>query len=625
MNILESIKSPDDVKKLTQDETGTLCAQLREFLIENVARTGGHLASNLGAVELTVAIHKVFDTSKDRLVFDVGHQCYVHKILTVRKPDFDTLRKLGGLSGFPKPSESIHDAFTAGHASNSISAALGIARARTLAKENYSVIAFIGDGALTGGLSFEGLGDAGESGEPIIIILNDNGMSITQNVGGVARYLARQRLKPSYAAFKKRYRRLMEILPAGRSIYRFTHKIKTGIKEALLQCSVFESMGLQYAGPIDGHNVRQVAEALEWARKQNVPTVVHTLTKKGKGYEFSEQSPEEYHGVGSFDQISGISGDKDITFSSVFGDELMHIADAHPKVCAITASMASGTGLMEFALRYPDRFFDTGITEGHAAVMAAGMASQGAVPVFAVYSTFLQRSYDMLLHDIAICGHHVVLAVDRAGLVSGDGETHQGLYDVAYLTSIPNMTVLCPASYAELRDMLRQAILDINGPVAVRYPKGSEGRYKDGGAEASKLLCRGDDFTLVTYGETVNTALAAAESLAQDSISLDVIKLGCINPLDTTLIEHSVKRTKRLLILEESSEKGSIGERIGAALISSAIAPEHFILLNTGDAFVPCGDIDDLRKLCAIDAESVCSAIKGRIYAKIQTRRPPDR
>ena len=614
MNILNRIESPADVKELNAQDTDALCAQIREFLIKSVAKTGGHLASNLGVVELTVAIHKVFDTSKDRLVFDVGHQSYVHKILTGRRSQFDTLRQFGGISGFSKPSESIHDAVISGHASNSISAALGIARARTLSRDNYCSIALIGDGALTGGLAFEGLSDAGASGEPIIIILNDNGMSITKNVGGVASYLARQRLKPSYSAFKKKYRRLMDILPGGRAIYNFTHKTKVMIKEAILHCSMFEEMGLQYSGAIDGHNVNRVVEALQWAKKQDVPTVVHIITTKGKGYEFSEQSPEYYHGVGPFNHMYGVEDAGESTFSSVFGNELVRIANDNPKVCAITASMTTGTGLTKFANRHPERFFDTGIAEGHAVTMAAGMASQGAIPVFAVYSSFLQRSYDMLLHDVAISGLHVIFAIDRAGLVAGDGETHQGIYDIAYLSSVPGITIFCPSSFAELRDMLRHAIDNIKGPIAVRYPRGEEGRYKDGGTDDVKLIREGRDFTLVTYGETINIALDAADMLEKENYSIEIIKPGRVYPLDFSDIKKSVKKTKRLLVLEECSARGSISELIGTTLTSSSdIELKSFVSLNVGNTFIPSGEVDELRKLCQIDAQSVSSAIKQEL------------
>jgi len=624
LGILDNINSPADVKALPEVKLDALCRELREFLIKSVSKTGGHLASNLGVVELTVAMHRVFDTAKDRIVFDVGHQSYVHKLLTGRKAAFQTLRQYGGLAGFPKPSESVHDAFISGHASTSISAALGIARARTLSRCDYSVVALLGDGALTGGLAFEGLSDTGESGEPIVIILNDNGMSITSNVGGIARYLSRLRMKPSYATFKKRYRRLMELLPGGRAIYRFTHRLKTLLKEALLRCSMFEDMGLQYTGPVDGHNIERIVEALEWANRQSTPTVVHVLTQKGRGYAHSEQSPENYHGVCPFDHGNGVASRESMTFSSVFGEELVKLAGIDPRICAITASMAIGTGLGGFAERYPERFFDVGIAEGHAVVMAAGMASRGAMPVFAVYSTFLQRSFDMLLHDVAIGGLHVVFAVDRAGLVPGDGETHQGVYDVAYLSSVPGMTVFCPASFAELRDMLRHAIENVAGPVAVRYPRGGEGAYKDGGVDNAKCIRVGKDITLVTYGVNINTAIEASKKLKKDGISVEIIKLGCINPIDFTAIATSVAKTGRLMVLEECAGRGAVGEKIATELIqnpglldkgslSEVTGLKGIMLLNTGDVLAPCGEIDELRKLCGIDVESICTRIREEV------------
>jgi len=605
------INSPAELKELSEDKLSELCAEIREFLIKSVAETGGHLASNLGVVELTVAIHRIFDTSKDKLIFDVGHQCYVHKMLTGRRDDFDTLRQFGGLSGFPKPSESVHDALIAGHASTSISAALGMARARTLTHADFSVIALIGDGALTGGLAYEALSDAGESGEPMVIILNDNGMSINGNVGGMARYLSRKRMKPSYAVFKRRYKRFLEILPGGRAIYKFTHSIKRAIKETLLNCSMFEEMGLQYIGPLDGHDLKTLQRALSWAKSLNEPVVVHVITQKGRGYSYSENSPEEYHGVAPFDYKTGaVNGGGNKTFSSVFGQELEEITKRDPRICAITASMTDGTGLHGFAERYPERFFDVGIAEEHAAVMAAGMAAQGMIPVFAVYSTFLQRSYDMLIHDIAISGLHVVLAVDRAGLVPGDGETHQGVFDVAFLTSIPGMTVLCPASFAELSDMLRLSVQEITGPVAIRYPRGGEGEYTDGGADQAKCVLEGRDYTIVTYGISVNTALAAARELARDGIFVEIIKLGFINPIDYKTIEDSVAKTDRLLVLEECAGRGCVGENIAATISLDKVALKNVILMNTGEVFPSCGDVEDLRKFCKIDSGSVVRAIR---------------
>ena len=609
MELLDSLNLPADIKNLSDTELEALCNELRQFMIRSVSKTGGHLASNLGVVELTVAIHRVFDTARDRIVFDVGHQSYVHKILTGRKYRFDTLRQYGGLSGFPKPAESRHDAFIAGHASDSISVGLGMARARTLGRREYNVVSVIGDGALTGGLSYEGLSDAGQSGEPLVIILNDNGMSITPNVGGMAKYLSRQRLKPSYTAFKKHYRRLMEKVPGGRHIYRVTHAVKSAFKEALLHCSMFEEMGLQYAGPIDGHNIKRLVESLLWAKSLGEPVVIHVITQKGKGYVYSENTPDRYHGVSPFDYKKGIVSRDGASFSTVFGDELIVLAQRDWRVCAITAAMTSGTGLERFAEKYPERFFDVGIAEGHGASMAAGLAAQECLPVFAVYSTFLQRSYDMLVHDIALSNLHVVLAVDRAGLVGSDGETHQGIYDIGFLSTIPNMTILCPASYEELRDMLRRAVFEETGPVAVRYPKGGEGRYRQGGAESSVLVKAGRDVTLVTYGVNINTALDAADTLAVLGISVEIIKLGVILPIDYSLIDESIQKTGHLLVLEECTEQGGVGQKIAQHIAESAVVLASLRQINLGSRFVPQGSIDELRAAYGLDADSVAEAI----------------
>lgn len=510
--ILDHMDSPADVKGLNENQARQLCAELRDFLVREVSRTGGHLASNLGVVELTVAIHRVFDTSVDRLVFDVGHQCYVHKALTGRRELFDTLRQFGGLSGFPKPWESVHDAFIAGHASNSVSVALGMARARTLQGKDYHVLALIGDGAMGGGLSFEGLNDAGASGEPLIVILNDNGMSIDPNVGGLSRHLSRLRSTPEYYEFKRRYRQMLTGSQTGKRVYAMSHDVKTVLKKSLLPGStVFENMGFTYMGPVDGHDVEILTQMLVLARDMRRPVLLHVHTVKGKGYPYAQQEPGKYHGVGPFDVETGkplkSSGE---SFSTVFGHELLDLAQKDDRICAVTAAMVDGTGLTEFAHALPKRFFDVGIAEGHGVAMCAGMAQQGMVPVFAVYSSFLQRGYDMLLHDVALNHLHVVLGVDRAGLVGADGETHHGCFDPMYLSQVPGMTVLCPASFAELRRMLHRAVEEIDGPVAVRYPRGGQGRYReDGGDGAFACLREGEDATILTYGILVNQALDA--------------------------------------------------------------------------------------------------------------------
>ena len=598
---------PEQLGGLSDSEAAELCRRLRVRLIDTVSRTGGHLASSLGAVELIVAIHRVFDTGRDRLVFDVGHQCYAHKILTGRNAAMETLRTFGGIAGFPKPVESPSDAFIAGHASNSVSVALGMARARTLQNENYQVLALIGDGALTGGLAYEGLSDAGDSGEPLIVILNDNGMSITRSVGGVAEHLARQRLKPQYLHFKKGYRKVMSVLPLGGHIYNVTHKVKTAIKETLLPCSLFEDMGFTYLGPVDGHDVKRLTQLLSYARELKGPVLLHVRTVKGKGYTPAERNPDLFHGVGRFCVETGEPVHPTApNFSAVFGQALCELAEKDPKICAITAAMQGGTGLNGFAQRFPERFFDVGIAEGHAAAMAAGMAKQGMTPVFAVYSTFLQRSYDMLLHDVALQGLHVVLAVDRAGLVGADGATHHGLFDPAFLDTIPGMTVLCPASFAELRDMLEYAVYEVKGPVAIRYPRGGEGAYQDGAPRHPAVLLReGTDLTLVGCGTLVNELLDCADRLAADGIRAEVVKLNTITPLPLELVARSVKKTGRLLVAEESAEMGGIGQRIAAGLLAVGVPVQGLALASTGRGFVTHGTIPQLRRLCGLDGESL--------------------
>ena len=598
-----------DLHSVSDTEAEEICSRLRRELIETVSKTGGHLGSNLGIVELTVALHRVFDTGSDRLVFDVGHQCYCHKMLTGRSGAMDTLRSFGGISGFPKPKESIHDAFVAGHASNSVSVALGMARARTLQNEKYSVLALLGDGALSGGLAYEGLSDAGESGEPLIVILNDNGMSITKSVGGVAQHLAHQRLKPQYLSLKKAYRKIMDVLPGGRKIYGFTHRVKRAVKDVLLSCSMFEDMGFAYLGPVDGHDVRLLTRLLRYAKEMETPVLLHVRTTKGKGYEPAELNPDAYHGVSPFHIEDGVSvRESKPGFSSVFGETICNLAKEDARICAITAAMQSGTGLDRFSKEFPERFFDVGIAEGHAVTMAAGMAKQGLIPVFAVYSTFLQRAYDMLLHDVAIQGLHVVLAVDRAGLVGEDGETHHGVFDPAFLDTIPGMTVLCPASFQELRSMLHQAIYDISGPVAVRYPRGGESEWKeDCSMGASICLREGSDITLVGYGTMIQTLLKTADQLSEKGIRAEVVKLNTITPIDASMIVNSVRKTGRVLVAEDSVDMNCVGRRVVSALLDAGVNPKAVALQNLGKGFVSHGSVAQLKKLCSLDSNSLCA------------------
>lgn len=607
--ILERIHGPADVKALDRAETQRLCEELHTFLLRSVAKTGGHLASNLGAVELTVAIHRVFDTSRDRLVFDVGHQCYAHKALTGRMEQFPTLRQYGGLSGFPKPNESVHDAFVAGHASNSVSVALGMARARTLLGEDYSVLALIGDGALSGGLAYEGLNNAGASGEPLIVILNDNGMSISRNVGAMSKHLSRLRTKPAYYEFKKAYNRALGTNPVGRAVRTFNHQIKTGVKNTLLpNATLFEDMGFTYVGPIDGHNEEQVEEALRWAKELACPVLLHVRTVKGKGYVPAEREPGKWHGVGPFDVLTGKMKESGESFSSVFGDTLCELAAEDQRVCAITAAMEDGTGLTEFAARYPKRFFDVGIAEAQAAAMAAGMAKQGLIPVFAVYSTFLQRAYDQLIHDTALSNLHVVFAVDRAGFVGADGETHHGIFDATFLSDIPNMTVLCPASFAELRTMLRRAVFEIDGPVAIRYPRGGEERYReDSGDGAFAELRAGGDVTLCAYGTMIDPVLDAADLLAKDGVAARVIKVNRISPFVDADVRRTFAGTKKLIVAEECASVGCVGQRLAAILTEEGTPLEKLYLCNLNKNFPPHGDAKRLREQFHLDAGSIAA------------------
>lgn len=610
--ILERINSPADVKRLSGEETALLCEELRQFLVEQVSRTGGHLASNLGVVELTVAIHRVFDTARDRLVLDVGHQCYVHKALTGRRELFGTLRQFGGLSGFPKPYESGHDAFVAGHASDSVSVALGMARARTLLAKDYHVVAVIGDGALGGGLSFEGLNDAGGSGEPLVVILNDNGMSIDRNVGGLSKHLSRMRTDPEYYEFKKKYRKTLEKLPAGRTLYEWSHEVKSAVKKTLLPplSTVFEEMGFSYMGPVDGHDIQRLTAVLREAREAKRPVLVHVHTVKGNGYAYALREPERFHGVPPFDPATGkVRKESGETFSHVFGETLCQLARQDDRVCAITAAMADGTGLADFAKEFPRRFFDVGIAEGHGVAMAGGMAKQGLVPVFAVYDTFLQRGYDMLVQDLALEKLHAVLAVDRCGIVGADGETHHGCLD--YLSQIPGMTVLVPASFDELRQMLRRAVEDIPGPVAVRYPRGGENGYAGGwNGEAVQVLREGGDAAVVTCGILTGETLRAADALQAEGVGVRVVKLAQVSPLNGKELCAALDGVKRLVVAEDQLRAGGLGERLSALLLEQDAEIGKIRLRNAGTALPTQGSTAQLWHELGLDAEGIAQAVR---------------
>ena len=618
MNILQNIHGHEDLVALTDAQRTCLCKEIREYLVSSVAATGGHLASNLGAVELTVAVETVFNTMRDRLVFDVGHQSYVHKLLTGRQADFARLRQYGGISGFPKPHESDADSFVAGHASSSVSIALGMARARTLLQEDYNVVALLGDGAATGGMVFEGMNDAAESGEPMVIILNDNEMSIDKNVGGVARHLYRLRMKEQYLGLKTRYRNLMSRIPCGRTLYRLSKRFKDRVRRFLLPTTIFENMGLAYLGPVDGHDLPGLIAVLKIARDMDCPVVVHVVTKKGCGYAPAEQEPSRFHGIGKFDPATGKNLSQSApNFSDSFGETMVELAGKDKRICAITAAMPGGTGLLEFKKQYPDRLFDVGIAEEHAVSMAGGLAKQGMIPVVALYSTFLQRSYDQIMQDIALLKLHVVLAIDRAGLVGEDGATHHGVFDVGFLRQIPGMLILAPASRLEQQQMLTWAVQSYHGPVAIRYPRGGDRHFAESSfdsladiAENGLLSChrRGKDVTILTYGTMLENAMEVAELLSARGVEATVLRVLTLSVLPVDQI-ISMTAGKKLLVLEEVS--GGCGIAGALALEIGKKAPEITVYSrDLGKNFVAHGSVSKLYEHCGLDAESVAEYIQ---------------
>lgn len=617
--ILDTITSPADLRGLSYDTLNVLCASLREFIVDSVSRTGGHLASNLGVVELAVALEREFDSSRDRIIYDVGHQSYVHKILTGRRDRFDTLRQYGGLSGFMKPEESVTDPCVTGHASDSVSVALGMAHARTLRNQKYHVVAVIGDGALTGGMAYEALSNAGTSGEPLLVVLNDNNMSIAQNVGGLSRHLARLRVNSRYLRAKVRVKERLARIPGGAAVTRAISRAKARIKSFVLPTSLFEQMGFIYLGPVDGHNLKSVCELLAQAKKIKKPVLLHVITQKGRGYAPSEQEPEKYHGVSRFDPVSGaFAADKKEDFSACFGRELCAFAEKDARICAITAAMPSGTGLTRFASRFPSRFFDVGIAEEHAVAMAAGMAAQGLVPVVAMYSTFLQRAYDQLVHDVAIEGLHVVFCVDRAGIVGADGATHNGVLDIAFLRSIPGMKVYCPSNFSELRSMMTRAVYHEDGPVAIRYPRGGEGAFRKDTAQEVLACVReapGHTVTLLTHGVMVNEALAAAELLEKKQIHAQVYKANQIGSgLEQAFAEKQDELSGWCVVIEDNVQSGGLGEWVAGRRASRTD------LLNTGDRFLPHGGVDEVYRHCGLDAEGIAAFVVNQSKRKENSR-----
>lgn len=606
--ILPTIKSPADVKRLSGEQTEQLCAEIRAKLIDIVSVNGGHLSSNLGAVELTVALHRVFDCPSDSIVFDVGHQSYTHKMLTGRYDRIGTIRREGGLSGFPKRSESDCDAFNAGHASTSISAALGIAKAKQLSGDPSYTVAVIGDGSLTGGLAYEGLNNAGRHNKNFIVILNDNRMSISKNVGAMARYLGSIRMQPWYLRLKSRTERVLEKIPVlGRPISYVLKRSKAKVKHVLYRHTIFDKLGLSYYGPVDGHNLEELTNALNAVKHSKDPALLHVVTKKGKGYKYAEDDSASYHGVGSFNVDTGEPISSKENFSDVFGKKLCELAQIDDRVCAVTAAMRTGTGLAEFSRLYKDRFFDVGIAEEHAVTFSAGLALNGMLPVFAVYSTFLQRGYDQLIHDVSMQNAHVVLAVDRAGVVGEDGETHQGLFDVSMLNAIPDATILSPCYFDGVQNALSSALFEHDGLVAVRYPRGAESVKPAGYAEESlDFDIYGDrdaDVLIVTYGRLFNEAAAARDILQKQGKSLCILKLCRIKPIAPEAVGFALGY-RHVCFFEEGMRSGSAADTMRSMLDEAGFEGDYHVRA-VDNIYVQHASVQNTLKALGLDAEAM--------------------
>ncbi|KAB3527564.1 1-deoxy-D-xylulose-5-phosphate synthase [Alkaliphilus serpentinus] len=623
---LSGISMPEDLKKLTEKEVEVLIKEIRNFLIESVSKTGGHLASNLGVVELTLALHTVFDTSKDRILWDVGHQSYVHKILTGRKDEFHTLRQYKGISGFPKISESIHDHFNTGHSSTSISAALGMAFARDLQQQDHSIIAVIGDGALTGGMAFEALNHAGQSKKNLMVILNDNEMSISPNVGGLSDYLTRIRTAPIYYRVKGDIEQLIGKIPAiGKSVVKTVEKAKDSIKYFFVPGILFEELGFTYIGPVDGHNYESLCKVLNKYKNLNGPVLVHVITKKGKGYKPAETSPHDFHGVSPFKIDSGepLKAKKKTTFSDIAGSTLVKAAEADDSIVAITAAMPSGTGLTEFSQKFPERFIDVGIAEQHAVTLAAGLAAAGCRPVFPVYSTFLQRGYDQVLHDVCLQNLPVTLLLDRAGLVGNDGETHHGVFDISFLSCIPNLVMMAPKDGDELQEMIQYS-LKLKSPVAIRYPRGNAGITEDSNnisihkGKGEILFEAGKDALIIALGTMCEEALKAAHTLAQKGIKVTIINPRFIKPLDEGLILEYANKCNSIYTIEDHVKHGGFGSQVLSLLNDHSINKEVRIFAIP-DEFVEHGDVHilhDYYHLCGDKlAQEIQQDFLGNVYS----------
>ena len=620
--MLEKINSPKDLKKLTLEEKEILAEDIRKYILEIVSKNGGHLASNLGVVELTIALHSVFDVPKDKIVWDVGHQTYVHKILTGRKEQLKTLRQLNGIAGFPKTNESETDCFNTGHSSTSISVALGMARARDIKKEDNSVIAVIGDGALTGGMAIEALNDVGFSKCKMTIILNDNEMSISKNVGGLNMFLSKLRTKKLYTKSNISAKKIILKIPVfGKPFVRLIQKTKRSIKQLIIPKMFFEDIGMTYLGPVDGHNIQELENILRLSKQVENPVLIHVLTKKGKGYEIAEKNPDKFHATSPFDIETGkAKKEKGKDYSKVFGEKLVELAKENDKIVAITASMKDGTGLTEFQKQFPERFFDIGIAEQHAVGLAAGMAKAGMIPVVPIYSSFYQRAYDQVIHDVAIQNLPVVMCVDRAGLVGADGETHQGTLDMAFFRLVPNLTIVAPKDFEELRKMLEFGT-SLKKPIVIRYPRGGESDYKFEKCEKielgkSEILKEGNDISIIAIGKTVAKAMKIAKRLEEKNINPEVINARFLKPLDTEKIKESIAKTKFVVTIEDGTIINGLATAVNEVTLNSKL--ENIKRLNYAypDTFIKHGTVDELEKIYGQDIESIINEILKENQAK---------
>ena len=613
-DILNNITNPKDLKKLNYEDKNELAEEIRSYIIDVVSKIGGHLASNLGVVELTIALHSIFDTPKDKIIWDVGHQTYVHKILTGRKNQMKTLRRLDGISGFPKTTESEYDCFNTGHSSTSISAALGMARARDILNENYKVIAVIGDGALTGGMAEEALNDAGASKSNIIVVLNDNEMSISKNVGGISLLLGKMRTKNVYTKANEKVRIRMGNIPkVGNKIVKLTSRIKNSIKQIFISKMYFEDIGYTYLGPVDGNDIEAVEEILEQSKKCKGPVLVHVVTKKGKGYKLAEKNPSKFHGTAPFDKKTGeVLKAKSKDYSKVFGEKLVEIAKNDNRIVAITAAMADGTGLSEFKKKYPKRFFDVGIAEQHAIGMAAGMAKSGLIPVVPIYSSFYQRAYDQVIHDVCMQNLHVIMCADRAGIVGNDGETHQGLLDMASFSIVPNMTIMAPKDFKEFEQMIDFAV-NFNGPILIRYPRGGEGNLKLKCNEKivlgeSELLKEGSDVTIIAIGKMVEKAVEVADEFSKIGVDAEIINARFIKPFDENKIIESIEKTKNVITIEDGFIKGGLATTVNELIAKNGIIDVNIKNCGYDDEFVKQGSVQELEQINGLDCNSIVAS-----------------